>query len=312
MRRLSLIVIAAACATRNSPATQPTPKLFDAAKSDAQAIALVDQAFEACGGASWAKAKQIVWTKGIVVDGELKDTVKHSWDRWNGRHNMLRVDRSGGQGVIMHDLFDTKAVGLVTPFGKKVPGRASGDDTQRMVTDANNRFPVDSYDLTMCFKLKDPGVHLKYDGARAQLDGGGSSQPADQKFDAVMVTFDQGVGPSSGDRYRVVFDRATHLIARVEKQAQGKTGDEGWSAFDWSEYQDVKGLKIATRREEVGSVKPDSKPGAVTIPDFWKVLFPTIADLPSPGDYILINGVEVDSEPDDTLYEPDVAGSTLQ
>jgi hypothetical protein len=98
----------------------------------------------------------------------------------------------------------------------------------------------------MPFKLKDPGVTLKF--VEERPDPATPDKPA---FDVVKVTFDAGVGMTPGDVYYVVVDKNTHLIHQVEIVEQGKKDDER-IGYKWDDYQDVGGLKLSMKRQNIG------------------------------------------------------------
>jgi hypothetical protein len=300
---LAFVIGAAACAGRNAPATQGTLKAFDPAASDPKAVAIVDQMITALGGdANWAKAKEISWTQGIIIDGKLQVVIRHAWDRWNGRHQYANYFIDGAQAVSMHELYGEQAFAYVQP-AKGQPAKQMAGDKDKMVGEAKRRFDIDAYQLTMYYKLKDPGVKLAFAEER-QAEGAPADAP--MKFDVVKVTFDPGVGAGAGDTWYIVIDKETHLPDMVEHVAAGKPDTErgGFKLSDWVESG---GLKFAGRRTTLGYTKLDGPTVALDVPPTWAPVGPFEAmQVPSPGEIILVKNVKVSAEPDEDLYVPDI------
>jgi hypothetical protein len=298
---LAVSVAAASCggAARTSAATQTGAKAFDAAASDPKAIAVADQLMAAVGGeANWVKAKQLQWTQVIAQDGKVVNAFHHAWDRWNGRHQFTRIDPDGKLGVTMHDLFSSTGSAVVN-------GQVQmKSDVANMIKEASTRFGFDAYPLTIPFKLKDPGVHLKFSEERPEE---GSAKGSPMKYDVIQITFDQGVGPSPGDTYYLQVSKETHLPNILEYVAAGKSDDNraGWLLDDWKE---VGGLKFATRRTTLGYTRPDAPKAPLTVPPAWKGFagLPPDLQVPNPGQVLFVTNIKVDANPDDELYVPQV------
>lgn len=290
-----------ACASRQSAATQATAP-FDAAKSDAKALAVADAMLAALGGeATWNNAKEIVWFQGIVIDGKLVDGSRHAWDRWNGRHQYTRLDPAGQMGVTMHELFDTTSYAFVEGSAGAVPAMQA--DKEKMVAEARRRFDSDGYPLLLPYKVKDPGVHLKFAEERPVE---GSPQGAPMKYDVIQLTFDPGVGPASGDTWYLIVDKETHIPQSVEHVLSGKT-DADRMGFTYEKWVDAGGLKFATVRTTLGYTKPDAARVPVEVPAAWKEAIPfAIEPQQSPGEIVLVGTVKVNAEPTDDFYVPAV------
>jgi hypothetical protein len=296
-------LLLAACAGRQTAATQASPAAFDAAKSDPKAVALADQALAALGGeAAWTKAKEISWSQAIVIDGKLVDASTHAWDRWNGRHRYGRVSPAGTVGVTMHDLFEATSYAFtVKPKGGENP--VSTADKTSMVDEAKRRFETDVYPFTIHYRLKDPGVHLKLVEERP-AEGAPPGSP--MKTDVLELTFDPGVGPSSGDTWYVVVDKVSHLPVQVEHHVAGKP-DIDRQGFTLEEWIDVGGLKFAGKRVTLDNGKPDRPKSAMIVPPEWANVVPfKDVQVPNPGELVLVTDVKVNAEPTEDLYVPQV------
>jgi|SoiMethySBSTD1v2_1073268.scaffolds.fasta_scaffold150153_3 hypothetical protein len=301
---LCLVSLAAGCGPgRTAAATQSTAKAFDPSKSEPKAIEIADQVMNAIGGqANWDKAKEIIWAQGLVIDGKLQDVVKHAWDRWNGRHQFTRWFGDGGQAVAMHELFSDTSFG----YTQTEAGRFSQlkEDKEKAVVEAKRRFDLDTYMLFLPFKLKDPGVKLAFAQELPDLEA--TTADAPMKYDIIKITFDEGVGPGSGETWYLSVDKATHMPAWIEHVAAGKPDNErgGFRLEDWKE---VGGLKFATRRVTLGYGKATDPKVPVQIPPAWKgkTAFEG-SQAANPSETVLIQGLEVNASPNDELYIPDV------
>ncbi|HKA88385.1 MAG TPA: hypothetical protein VKE22_12010 [Haliangiales bacterium] len=295
---LSLAWLAACGGGRQGPATRSTAQ-FDPKGSDEKALAIADQVQTALGGAAnWAKVKELEWSQVIIVDGEVKDKCEHAWDMWNARHQFIRHDASGNEGRTSHDLYGDYA------FAFKNKNEATRSETPALVEDATKRFNIDAYLLALPFKLKDPGVHLKYSEERPEE---GSPRGSPMKYDVIKITFDSGVGPNSGDAYFIVVDKATHLPTIVEKVAAGKADDvrSGYKLTDW---RDVSGLKFATKRITLGY--GDEKGGQVQlkVAQGYEAGDPVPkVQVPAKAEIVWILKIQASADVDDVRYVKPVA-----
>jgi hypothetical protein len=310
---LLLLSLAAGCGPgRTAAATQPTgPKAFDPAASDAQAVIIADQVIAAAGGeANWAKAKELHWTHAILVDGKIVYLVHHDWDRWNGRHRMEKYMENGGANVVQHDLYDgTGTAFIVNEEGN--PQELRREDINNMKNEGTTRLWTDAYMLVLPFKLKDPGVHLKYKQERGEPPAAPATPdappaPVVPKWDVIRVTFDQGVAGDASEIYELSVNKQTHMIDVVDK-IRVEDGKEKFIGYNLEGWTDVGGIKIATRWNNIGYGK-DSPQVPLAVPEAWKEDVPAGLTVPNPGEVIAIVKPTIDSEPDDDLYIPIVTG----
>jgi hypothetical protein len=228
---------------RTAAATQTTPAAFDASKSDAKAVEIADQVIAASGGeAAWTKAKQIEFTAKVTVDGQEKVNVHHVWDRWNGRHHFEKADPvSKAELMVGYEQFGDAKFGEVDGHSD-IPR----DQVAKMKGEAEKRIAIDAFNLLLPFKLKDPGVTLKFVEERPD-----PATPDKMAYDVVKMTFDAGVGLSPGDVYYVVVDKASHLIHHIEMVESGKADDQR-IGYKFDDYQDIGGLKLSLKRQNIG------------------------------------------------------------
>jgi hypothetical protein len=297
--KIAIVLVFAACGgSRQGAATQAAVP-FDAKGSDDKATAVADLVLAAVGGAdNWTKAKEVVWTQGIVVDGDLKDFVQHAWDRWNGRHQFTRFDANGSMGKTGHDLYGEYRFGVIVDAAGHGM-EAMKADADKMAEEARKRFYADSYLLFLPFKLKDSGVHLKFVEERPEE---GSPKGSPMKYDVIKVSFDNGIGPSSGDVYYVVVEKESHLPTTIERVLAGKS-DDNRQGFKLSEWKESGGLKFATRRTTLGYTKEDGPKTMLKIRQEWKeVVAMPPTQLPEKSEIVIIPKITVSAEPDDILY----------
>ena len=224
---------------QSQPSAAPATKVvetFNPARSDEKAIAIVDQVMKAYGVDSFAKTRYLRFTW-FVQDGEARRNERtHTWDIQGQRNRLEGKTRDGKQLIATVD-FATKT------------GQASLDgqiqfeaDAKRYTDIAYSTLINDSYWLLMPFKLKDPGVRLRYDG---ELPGGPSVV-----YDKIQISFDDGIGLTSKDKYWIFVNRSTHMIERWSYVLQGAGAGTSPVAWEWKETADIGGMKFALRKTQ--------------------------------------------------------------
>lgn len=102
-----------------------------------------------------------------------------------------------------------------------------GDSLKKLIRRAQALWTNDSYWFLMPYKLRDPGVTLKYDG-EAEQDG--------RKYDRLALSF-ESVGMTPGDHYWVFVNPKTHRVERWEYVLQGQQPPpEKWTWEGWEEH----------------------------------------------------------------------------
>jgi hypothetical protein len=235
---------------------------FDRAGSDPKALEIADRVIAAAGGVeAWNRAKQVRWAQSITQDGKEVIGGEQVWDRWNGRHR-AQLRREGGDLVVMRPVFESGGQAFIDN-GQRL--RKIQDGTEDALARARERWDFDTAILFMPFLLQEPGVKLSYVGETLGED--------EKPHDDIKVTFD----PKDRTRttsYRVIVDRDTHLIHRIEiqKPGQAETNRLGY---------------LITERIEAGGMK----------------LPATIENLGMRTEVVKYADVKV-SEPDDDLFIP--------
>jgi len=158
---------------------------FASAGSDPKAVAIADEVMEACGGLeNWNKTRYVTWR---CLGKRL-----NVWDKWTGD---IRVESI--ISIILTNLNTKK--GRAWKTGSEITGP---DELQRALEYGYEAWMNDSYWLFMPFKLRDPGVILKYLG-EGEIEG--------SPVDIISVTF-KDAGATPQNKYHVYVDKETRLV----------------------------------------------------------------------------------------------------
>ena len=215
--------------------TTATTAKFDPAKSDEKATAIVDKVVAAMGGAAWDHARFIKFTF-VVKRGEVRQNVRtHYWDRYGQRSRMEGPSKDGKPVVAIAD-HRTKE-GQATLDGQLLFDK----DAKKYIDIAYGALINDSYWLFMQFKLKDPGVRLRYEGEK---------KAGPVTYDMVLVSFDDGIGITSKDRYWLYINRDSKLIERWSYVLEGQGASASPTAWQWVDWSTVAGMKLALRKTQ--------------------------------------------------------------
>src|SRR5262249_43293849 len=164
---------------------------------DAKAAAIADAVMKSgCGAGGMDAVKYLRFTFAVERDGGLLASRTHYWDRKAGRHRVEWTTKEGKSVVCVEYLDSREGVCMLgdQPL--------VDEDAKPYLENAYGMFINDTYWLLMPYKMKDPGVHLKYDG-EATEEG--------KTYDKVQLTFDD-VGLTPKDRYWAFVDRKTHRM----------------------------------------------------------------------------------------------------
>jgi hypothetical protein len=208
---IPLILLSSFLGTTASAAeANPAQSGFNAAESDAKAIAIADATMAAMGGReAWDQTRHITWR---FFGGRL-----HVWDKYTGDHRYEKDDL-----VVLSNL--NRGTGRAWNAGEEIDGAA---ELSKRVTEAKSAWINDSYWLVMPYKLKDSGVALKYVGE--QKDSAGNS------CDVLQLTF-QAVGRTPDNKYHVFVDQSTQLVTEWTFW-KSYTVDEPRSLGPWKNWQ---------------------------------------------------------------------------
>jgi hypothetical protein len=109
-----------------------------------------------------------------------------------------------------------------------------GDSLKKLIQRANALWVNDTYWMLMPYKLRDPGVTLKY---------AGDTTMAGMTFDRLALSFDH-VGLTPGDHYWVYVNRADHRVERWEMVLEGDQPPP--VAYTWEGWEQHDGLWFPT------------------------------------------------------------------
>jgi len=214
---LGILAIASAVTTTGSFARAET------AASDREAVRIADQVMAALGGkARWDQARYFRWTFEVSVNDTLRPGRRHLWDKTTGWHRVEGTNRAGQAFCYIENLNDSTGMAWVN--GQKVVG----DSLKNLMRAAHGQWINDSYWFLMPYKLRDPGVTLKYDGE--VKDSTGAVE------DRLALSF-ENVGMTPGDRYWVYVNRATHRIVRWDHLLEGnQPPPTPWTLEAWEQH----------------------------------------------------------------------------
>ena len=203
----------------------------ETAASDPKAVHIANQVMAALGGKErWDKARYFRWTFEVSVNDTLRPGRRHLYDKYTGWHRVDGTNRAGQPFCYIENLNDSTGVAWVN--GQPI----EGDSLKKLMHAAHGQWINDSYWFLMPYKLRDPGVTLKYDGM--VKDSTGAVE------DKVALSFDSNIGMTPGDLYWVYVDRKSHRIVRWDHQLQGNPPPPTpWSLDDWETHD---GLWFAT------------------------------------------------------------------
>lgn len=185
IRVLFFALIPPFSATADSP--NPPQAGFNLAGSNEQAMAIADATIAAMGGrTAWDNTRHITWR---FFGNRL-----HVWDKFTGDHRFEAKDLT-----VLSNLNDS--TGRAWRDGVEITDPA---ELAEAISSAKGAWINDSYWLVMPYKLKDPGVTLKYIGVQ--------EDPSGNRCDVLQLTF-QEVGRTPDNKYHVFVDQESRLVS---------------------------------------------------------------------------------------------------
>ena len=235
------------------------PAGAETAASDPKAIEIADQVMTTLGGKQkWDSLRYLRWSFDVTVGDTVRSSRHHAWDKFSGWQRVDGTNRAGQPFCYIENLNDSTGMGWVN--GNAI----AGDSLKKLMRSAHGAWINDSYWFLMPYKLRDPGVTLKYDGEVKD-----STTAA--VYDRLALSF-ENVGMTPGDRYWVYVNRANHRVEKWEHLLQGMPPPpvpwtwEGWEEHDglWFPTAHKNGNRtIYTRAVEVAS---EAKPKEFSAP----------------------------------------------
>lgn len=168
----------------------PQGQSFNNEGSDSKAIQIANEVMDAMGGKeNWDNTHYISWN---FFGRRL-----HIWDKWNGD---LRFEKDNL--IVLMNL--NTHTGQAWQNGEEI---TRPDSLKKKLDDTYAYWINDSYWMFMPYKLKDPGVTLKYIGEGVTL----VKEPAL----ILQLTF-ENVGLTPQNKYRVYVDKKSHLVIQFD------------------------------------------------------------------------------------------------
>ncbi len=197
--------------------------------SDAKAIKLADRVMKAMGGQkNWDKTRVIAWT--------FFDRRRLWWDKQEG---LVRIESYADSTIYL--------LNIVTETGtvnRKGTVMTHPDSIAKYVRRGKSIWINDSYWLLMPFKLKDPGVTLRYLGAE-KTEAGAIAE-------VLQLTF-ENVGDTPENRYKVYIDPKSHLVVQWDYYAKASDPEPRLSN-SWGNYQRYGKVKLSGDRGKRGKL----------------------------------------------------------
>jgi len=216
----------------------PLRSLAQTAKADdGQAARVAGEVWQALGGdAAWSQARFLRFEFNVEKGGKSLASYRHAWDRFTGRYRVEGKNKEGKALLILFNVNDRTGKAWVD--GKP----AEADATKKLLDYGYARFINDTYWFLMPYKMKDPGVHLVYEGEKADEAG--------KKWQMLRLSFDDGIGLTSGDQYHAYIDPATHLMGRWDYELQGEEHEKG--SWSWTDWKKIGPLMLCPDKQEIG------------------------------------------------------------
>ena len=212
--------LAVSLAVGVAAADNPPAPGFDAAGSDARAMAVADRTMDAMGGrANWDAVQCVGWT----IFGRT-----HTWNKWTGAYK-LEADTL----VVIMNLNSGK--GRAWTGGREMP---DGPERDAVLGEAHSIWINDMYWLLMPYKLKDTGVTLTYAGERNAEDG--------RLADVLNLTF-KDVGDTPENRYEVYVDRESGLVSQWSYFRDAADAEPRFT-LPWNDWRAYDGVKLSSGR----------------------------------------------------------------
>lgn len=216
----------AAGGAEESTAAAPAPQQGTA---DPAAAAVAARVLEAMGG-------EAAWSEARFLRFGFAGRRQHAWDRWTGLHRVAGQTQEGESYVVVHDL-DTRE-GRAWVDGEEVAGERAAE----LLENAWGAWVNDTYWLLMPIKLRDPGVTLAHEGRR-ELDG--------TEYEVLHLSF-ENVGLTPGDHYWAYVHPDSGQMDYWAFRLESMPPDAEPVLWRWSGWQDHAGVRLASRREQVG------------------------------------------------------------
>lgn len=207
-------------------------------KADAASAAVVKDLTDAMGGQkAWDDLPYFRFDFVAVRDGKEIARFRHWWDKRLGRCRVEGPDDKGRNVAAIFTIKDRK--------GRSFTDGIVDSDSANIAAILNmgyERWVNDTYWVIMPFKLRDPGANLKHARTERTEDG--------IEYDVLELSFDQGVGLTSSDRYWLYVNRSTHLVDKWEYVLTGQKPPP--QSASWEAWTSVGPLRLSLARRFQG------------------------------------------------------------
>jgi len=226
----SLLTFMFSCGPASEPVAETSPENanpaaegFNAAGSDAKAIAVVDAVMEAMGGRrNWDVTRYVHWN--------FFGRRSLLWDKHTGR---VRIEIPGDETIFLTNVQTDE--GQVR-IGETV--HTEPDSLRKYLDQAKSIWINDSYWLVMPFKLKDSGVTLKYMGQDSTLAG--------EIAHVLELTF-ENVGRTPNNKYHIYVDPSTNLVNQWDFYSNVSDAEPRF-AMPWQNYKEHGSILLSGSR----------------------------------------------------------------
>jgi hypothetical protein len=178
---------------------------------DKKAEQLATDVWKANGGDQWANVAEVRFSFVVEQDGKELFKADHVWDVPANTDDVKWKDKSGNEKHV------------------KVNLGAPGTDEDSKT--AYGRWVNDSYWLLAPLKVRDPGVHAKFDGMK-ESEG--------VNCEMLRLSFDK-VGLTPTDQYVLYVDPRTKRVRAWDYIPKADTTVHG----TWEKYQDFSGIYLS-------------------------------------------------------------------
>lgn len=234
MAPVILLALFGACAPASQETAEPPPA-GGPASADAGARALADSIVAACGGwEGWKDARYLEFRFVVLLEGAERRRTSHRWDRHTGDSRIEGVDKDGKPFVVVWN--EKTGIGEARRDGQPVGPEELAAALER----AQQLLVNDSYWLLVPFKLHDPGVHLSDAGARTDSTG--------RVRRVLALSFDEGTGLTSKDRYWLFVEPGTGRVDGWEYLLESAEPGSPPTVFAWSEPVQTGAIRLAQEK----------------------------------------------------------------
>lgn len=229
---LTLSIFACQPTVKEEERQEDSSPSFDTERSDQKAVELADKVIAAHGGIeNWNNTRYISWN----FLG-ARDLV---WDKYTGN---VRIDFPSEESTYLINI--NEATGRVKIGEKEL---TKEDSLDKYIERGKQIWVNDSYWLVFPFKLKDPGVQLKYVGQDTTKNG--------KEAEVISLTFEK-VGFTPQNKYKAYIDPQSHLILQWDFY---RNASDSAASFQnvWKDYQQYGDIMLSSGRDEreLGNIK---------------------------------------------------------